>query len=66
MVDEFLEFAEKSYEEKMYDLILRRLGLTEEDLKAMTPEQRAEIEEKIRAMVKAEIEKETGVMVASA
>lgn len=66
VVDEFLEFAEKSYEEKMYDLILRRLGLTEEDLKAMTPEQRAEIEEKIRAMVKAEIEKETGVMVAAA
>ncbi len=64
VVDEFLEFAEKSYEEKMYDLMLKKLGLTEEDVANMTPEQRAEIEAKIQEMIKAEIEKETGQRVA--
>ncbi len=64
VVDEFLEFAEKSYEEKMYDLMLKKLGLTEEDVANMTPEQRAEIEEKIKEMIKAEIEKDTGLQVA--
>lgn len=63
VTDEFLEFAEKSYEEKMYDLMLKKLGLTEEDVAHMTPEQRAEIEEKIKEMIKAEVEKETGLMV---
>ncbi len=64
VVDEFLEFAEKSYEEKMYDLMLKKLGLTEEDVANMTPDQRAEIEEKIKEMIKAELEKETGLQVA--
>lgn len=64
--DEFLEFAEKSYEEKMYDLILKQLGLTEEDLKNMSPEQRAEIEEKIEEMIRAEVERETSVITKAA
>lgn len=61
VADQFLEFAEKSYEEKMYDLMLKRLGLTEEEVANMSPEQRAEIEKKIEEMIKAEIEKDTGM-----
>lgn len=61
VTDEFLEFAGKSYQERMRDLILQSLGLTEEELANMPPEARSKIEEKIREMIKAEIEKETGV-----
>lgn len=61
VADEFLEFAEKSYEEKIYEMMLKRLGLTEEDLNNMSPEARAEIERKIEEMIKAEIKEKTGI-----
>lgn len=61
VADEFLAFAEKSYEDKIYELMLKRLGLSEEDVARMSPAQRAQIEEKITDMIQAEIEKDTGI-----
>ncbi len=51
VVDEFLEFASMSYEEKVRAMILKSAGVTEEELAAMSPEERAKIEEKIREKV---------------
>lgn len=64
VADEFLEFAEKSYEEKIYEMMLKRLGLTEDDLNNMSPEARAEVERKIEEMIKAEIKEKTGIQTA--
>ncbi len=63
--DELLEYLQKSPVEKMREMILRSLGETEESIKAMSPEQRAEIEEKIAELIKQKVEehaeKETGI-----
>ena len=43
----FLKYIEDQREEKMREKILKQRGLTEEDLAAMSPEQRAKIEQSI-------------------
>lgn len=43
----FLKYIEDQRKEKMREEILKRRGLTEEDLAAMSPEQRAKIEQSI-------------------
>jgi hypothetical protein len=58
VVQKFMEFAEKSTEEKMRAQILAALGLSEDDLKNMSPEDREKVEKKIAAMIKSEIQKE--------
>ncbi len=63
-VDEFLDFTGKSWEERIRTMILRSLGLKEEDLAAMSSEDREKIEAKIKEKIEQEIEKETGVPVA--
>ena len=50
--DEFLEYARKSPAEKMRDMVLKELGLTEADLQAMSPEQREAIGKKIAEVLK--------------
>jgi hypothetical protein len=60
----FLEFASKSPAEKMRAMVLGEMGLTEEDLRNLSAEERAALEAKIQirieAKVKQEIEKKSG------
>lgn len=58
-VDEFLEFASKTTEEKMRAMILQGMGVTEEEVAAMSPEDRAKIEEKIRERIQESFKEET-------
>ncbi|WP_374377758.1 hypothetical protein [Dongia sp.] len=66
----FLEFARKTPAEKMRAMILSEMGLTEEDLKNLDAETRAEIEEKIRIRIEEKVresmQKESGATIASA
>ena len=53
---EFDVYAKKTPAEKMHEAMLKKLGITEEEYKAMSAEQRAAVDAKIKEMVKAEIE----------
>jgi len=55
---EFLKRARMSVAEQMRAQILEALGVDEEKLKAMSPEEREAIEAKIKAMMKAKIEEQ--------
>lgn len=48
---EFQDFMDLTPEERMRQQILQSMGLTEEDLEAMTPEERAAVEQKIGAII---------------
>lgn len=50
--DEFMKYMEMTPEERIRDAILKKLGLTEEDLEKMTPEERKGVEQKITDMIK--------------
>ena len=54
--DEFMEFAQMTPAERMRAAMLQRLGLKEEDLAAMSPEDREAVEEKLKAMIKEQVE----------
>lgn len=54
--EEFLELAQKSPAERMRDLILGKMRLTEEQLQAMDAESRKKIEEKIKEEIKKQVE----------
>ncbi len=64
---DFLNFIGKTPAEQMRDQILHSLGVTENDLKAMSPEDRAKMEAKIKQLVhekvQESVEKKTGVAV---
>lgn len=64
---EFSDYMKKSPAEQMRDQILKSMGLTEEQLKAMPAKEREKIEEKIKEMIKTKVEeaqeKKTGVLV---
>jgi hypothetical protein len=66
-VAEFLAYAHETPAQQMRDSILHQLGLTEDDLKAMSPQDRAKVEEKIKDLVRQKVEqateKKTGVLV---
>lgn len=49
---EFDKFQSMSPAQKMRAIMLAKLGLTEEQVKAMTPEERKKVEDKIKDMVK--------------
>lgn len=65
----FNDYAKKTPAERMRDAILGSMGLTEEQLKAMSPKEREAIEAKIREIMKHKIEEamekkdKTGVLV---
>lgn len=59
--DTFLKWARMTPEERMRANVLASLGLTEESLAAMEPEERKKIEEKVREMIREKIERSTGV-----
>jgi hypothetical protein len=54
--DEFLDYAKMTPAQKMRASMLSKLNVTEEQLKAMDSKERQKIEDKIKEMIKAEIE----------
>jgi TRAP-type C4-dicarboxylate transport system substrate-binding protein len=63
----FAEYMKMTPAEKMHAAMLQRLGVSEEEFKAMSADERAAIETKIKDMIKAEVENgpnkgETGLL----
>jgi len=58
--DQFLDFMKKTPEERLRDKILKALGVTEEDIKSMTPDERVALEQKIREIIKETMVKAEG------
>lgn len=56
----FLEEARKSPIERMREQILKELGMTEEDLAALPPDEKRAVEEKIRAMIEEKLRQGMG------
>ena len=56
VLDEFMDWMQMSDAEKIRDRILKGMGLTEEDLENMEPEDREKIEEMIAQQIKDETE----------
>lgn len=54
--DEFRDYAKLTPAQKMRAAMLGEMGLTEEQLKAMDPKARQQIEDQIKQRIKAEIE----------
>lgn len=54
--DEFLKYQAMSPAQKMRAMMLAKLGLTEEDVKAMSPEERKKVEDKLKDMIKQQVE----------
>lgn len=54
--DEFLKFQAMTPAQKMRAMMLAKLGVTEEQLKAMSPEERAKIEQKMKDMIKQQVQ----------
>lgn len=54
--DEFLKYAAMTPAEKMRAAMLAKLGVTEEELKAMSPEDRKKVEDKLKDMIKQQVE----------
>jgi hypothetical protein len=50
--DQFLAYMKKSPEERLRDKILKALGVTEEDIANMSPEERLAIEKKVQDIIK--------------
>ncbi len=59
-VKDFLDYMKKTPEERLRDKILKAMGMTEEDLASMTPDERLAIENKIRDVIKETIVKAEG------
>ena len=58
--DQFLDYMKKTPEERLRDKILKALGVTEEDIKSMSPDERVALEEKIKDIVKETMVKAEG------
>jgi hypothetical protein len=58
--DQFLDYMKKTPEERLRDKILKALGLTEEDVANMSPDERIGLEKKIRDIIKETIVKAEG------
>ncbi|MES2030361.1 MAG: hypothetical protein V4477_14370 [Pseudomonadota bacterium] len=57
--EKFLDYAKKTPAEKMRDALLSSIGVTEEELKNMSPDQRREVEQKIADKIKEAVNKKT-------
>ncbi len=53
---EFLAYARMSPAERMRDNILKSMGLTEDDVNAMSPADRQKLEAKIKELIKQQLE----------
>jgi hypothetical protein len=56
--EKFLAYAKMTPGEKLRAALLSQLGLTEEQVKAMSPEEQQKVEEKIRDLIKQAAEKQ--------
>lgn len=63
--DQFLDFANGSWQDRFEDMMLKSMGLTKEDLQNMSPADREKVMAKIREKIKEEVEKKTGVQAGS-
>lgn len=59
--DRFLKLIGETPEQRLRNLFLAQLGLTEEDLKTMSPEERAKVEKKLAELIKEKIKEGTGI-----
>jgi hypothetical protein len=57
---QFMDYAKMSPMERMRAQILKSMGLTEDDLKKMSPEQQKAVEQKIEQIIKQELQKNAG------
>ena len=53
--DEFMAYMEKTPEERLRANILKSIGVTEEELESLPPEQRQAVEDKIKELIKERI-----------
>jgi hypothetical protein len=53
--DDFLDYAKMTPAQKMRAAMLGKMGLTEEQLKAMDPKERQKIEDKLKAQIKEQV-----------
>jgi hypothetical protein len=54
--DEFMDYAQMTPAQKMRAAMLGKLGVTEEELKAMSPEERQKIEDEIKKQIKEQVQ----------
>ncbi|WP_454759341.1 hypothetical protein [Caulobacter segnis] len=54
--DDFMKFQAMTPAQKMRAMMLAKLGVTEEQLKAMDPEDRKKIEDKLKEMIKQQVQ----------
>lgn len=57
---QFLKYAQMSPMDRMRANILKSMGLSEEDLKNMSPEQQKAVEQKIKDLIEQEFQKNAG------
>lgn len=58
--EQFLDYMQKSPAERLRDKILKALGVTEDDIKDMTPDERMGLEKKIQEIIKETMVKAEG------
>jgi hypothetical protein len=56
LLDQLTDYTKGSAGERLQKMILAKLGVTEEDLKQMSPEEREKVMQKVREMIKKEVE----------
>ena len=57
----FLKYAQMSPMDRLRANILKSMGMSEQDLKNMTPEQRAAVEQKIKVLIEQSFQKNSGI-----
>jgi hypothetical protein len=60
VVQEFLDYAKMDPMARMRANILKSMGLTEDDLKNMSPEQQKAVEQKIEQIIQQQLQKNAG------
>jgi hypothetical protein len=60
VVQQFLDYANMDPIQRMRASILKSMGLTEDDLKNMSPEQQKAVEQKIEQLIQEQLKKNAG------
>ena len=60
VVQEFMDYAKMDPMERLRANILKSMGLTEDDLKNMSPEQQKAVEQKIEQIIQQQLQKNAG------
>ena len=56
LLDQLTDYTKGSAGERLQKMILAKLGVTEEDLNKMSPEEREKVMQKVREMIKKELD----------